>query len=64
MGKGLKAVFDGAYNKELPFTCRIRVQGENRLMKAVNELSKVVEKKRYHSFHDGVQGASFKYHAV
>lgn len=30
--------------RSCPFTCRIRVQGENRLMKAVNELSKVVEK--------------------
>ena len=43
--KGLKAVFDGVYNKEFARSlAEYEFQGENRLKKAVNELSKVVEK--------------------
>ena len=42
---GLKAVFDGIYNKEFARSlAEYEFQGENRLKKAVNELSKVVEK--------------------
>lgn len=43
--KGLKAVFDSVYNKEFARSlAEYEFQGENRLMNAVNELSKVVEK--------------------
>lgn len=43
--KGLKAVFDSVYNKEFARSlAEYEFQGENRLKKAVNELSKVVEK--------------------
>ena len=42
---GLKAVFDGVYSKEFARSlAEYEFQGENRLKKAVNELSKVVEK--------------------
>ena len=42
---GLKAVFNGVYNKEFARSlAEYEFQGENRLKKAVNELSKVVEK--------------------
>ena len=43
--KGLNAVFDGVYSKEFARSlAEYEFQGENRLKKAVNELSKVVEK--------------------
>ena len=43
--KGLRAVFDGVYNKDFARSlAEIEFQGENRLNKAVRELSKVVEK--------------------
>jgi hypothetical protein len=42
---GLKAVFDGVYSKEFARSlAEYEFQGENRLKKAVNELSKVVDK--------------------
>lgn len=42
---GLKAVFDGVYSKEFARSlAEYEFQGENRLKKAVNELSKEVEK--------------------
>ncbi len=43
--KGLNAVFDEVYSKEFARSlAEYEFQGENRLKKAVNELSKVVEK--------------------
>ena len=45
--KGLRAVFDGVYNKDFARSlAEIEFQGENRLKKAVNELGKVVEKNK------------------
>lgn len=45
--KGLRAVFDGVYNKDFARSlAEIEFQGENRLNKAVRELSKVVEKNK------------------
>ncbi len=49
--KGLKAVFDGIYTKEFARTlAEYEFQGENRIKKAINELSKVVEKNALMSF--------------
>ena len=43
--KGLRAIFDGVYSKEFARSlAEYEFQGENRLKKAVSELSKVVEK--------------------
>ena len=49
--KGLRAVFDGVYNKDFARSlAEMEFQGENRLKKAVNELGKVVEKNKLTPF--------------